>query len=122
MIKRILRLNGARFYEVYRYMEVKNPNTGAKGKDYAYFTQVFAAIQPTGTQRDVKGLMLQSTEDAGDKKLSDYIMYSAEERIEKERILYKGIFYSIRSVEYYDNGIMKYYKSYLVKVDNQNVK
>ena len=48
-------------------------------------------------------------------------MYSKEQRFDKERIFYNGFFYDIRGVEYHDNGYIKFYKSYLVKVDNQNV-
>lgn len=120
MIDRILKINGARFYEVWKAMPVKNPVTGSKGKKYSYFTQVYAVIQPTGTSGSVKGITLQDTQNAGDVKIADYFMFSKEERFEKERIFYKGKYYEIRSIEDYDNGYLKFYKSYLVKVDNQD--
>lgn len=119
MISTILKLNGARFYEVYEATTVKNPTTGAKGKTYAYLTQVFAFIQSTSSLRNVQGLTLQPTPNAGDLKTAEYIMYSKEERFEKERILYRGKFYEIRNVDNPDNGILSYFRSYLTKVDNQ---
>lgn len=121
MIDSILKINGAKFYEVHSYQEVKNSVTGSKGKSYSYLTQVYAIIQPTGTSGSVKGISLQDTTNSGDKKIADYFMYSKEQRFDKERIFYNGFFYDIRGVEYHDNGYIKFYKSYLVKVDNQNV-
>jgi hypothetical protein len=118
MIKTVLRMNGARFYEVHAPQVVKNPTTGAKGKAYSYLTQVFACILPAGSS--FGGMVLQATQDAGDVSRSDFDMFSREERFEKERILYKGIFYDIRSVKPYDNGILKFYKSSLIKVDNHS--
>ena len=117
MIKTILKLNGARSYEVHAATSIKNATTGGKGKKYEYLTQVYACISPKGS--NIQGLILQATPDAGDIKLSDFVMISAEERFEKERILYRGLFYEIRSVENPDNGILRFFKSYLVKVDNQ---
>ena len=119
MIDKILKINGARFYEVWKAMPVKNPVTGSKGKKYSYFTQVYAVIQPTGSLNTVKGLALSSTPNSGDKITSDLVMYSKHERFEKDRVLYRNLFYEIRSIEYYNNGFLQYYKSYLVKVDNQ---
>lgn len=120
MIDSILKINGARFYEVWSSQEIKNASTGAKGRQYSYLTQVYAVIQPTGSKGSVKGITLQDTPNSGDKKIADFFMYHKEERTEKERIYYKGKFYEIRSVEPYDNGYLKYYKSYLVRVDNQS--
>lgn len=119
MINTILKLNGARFYEVHAATTVKNPTTGAKGKAYQYLTQVFAFIQSTSSLRNIQGLTLQPTADAGDLKTAEYIMYSKEERFEKERILCRGNFYEIRNVDNPDNGILSYFRSFLTKVDNQ---
>ena len=35
MIDSILKINGAKFYEVHSYQEVKNSVTGSKGKSYS---------------------------------------------------------------------------------------
>ena len=115
----ILKANGGRMYDVWTATENKNPQTGSKIKNYNYLTNVYAVIQPTGSLNTVKGRALSSTPNSGDKITSDLVMYSKHERFEKERVLYKNLFYEIRSVEYYDNGILKYYKAHLVKVDNQ---
>jgi hypothetical protein len=122
VIDKVLKLNNAKFYEIHSYQEIANPVTGSKGKEYAYLTQTYAYIQPTGSKGNVKGVMLQNTRNSGDKVVADLFMYHKEKRNEKERVLYQGLFYEIRSVEYYDNDYLKFYKSYLVKVDNQNVK
>lgn len=117
----ILKANGGRMYDVWTATEKKNPQTGSKIKNYNYSTNIYAVIQPTGSLNTVKGRALEPTPSSGDKITSDLVMYSKYERFEKERILYHNLFYEIRSVEYYDNGLLKFYKSHLVKVDNQNV-
>ena len=109
-------------YDVWVAKEVRNPSSGSKIKTYEYYTNIYAVIQPTGSLNTVKGLGLTPTSDAGDKTTSDLVMYSKHERFEKERVLYRNLFYEIRSIEYYNNGIIEYYKSYLVKVDNQDDK
>ncbi len=118
----VLRANGARMYDVWSANEKKNPQSGSVIKTYNYLTNIFAVIQPTGSLNTVKGRALSPTQNSGDKITSDLVMYCKNERFEKERVLYKNLFYEIRSVEYYDNGILKYYKAHLVKVDNQNDK
>lgn len=122
MIDKVLKLNNAKFYDVYTYQEITNSVTGSKGKEYAFYTPMYAFIQPTGSKGNVKGVMLQDTRNSGDRAVADLFMYHKEKRNEKERILYKDTFYEIRSIEYYDNDYLRYYKSYLVKVANQNVK
>lgn len=117
LIDTVLNLNGGKMYDIWVATEKKNPEAGSKIKTYEYYTNVYAVIQP-----NEKGMALLSTANAGDKTTSDLVMYSKHERFEKERVLYRNFFYEIRSIEYYDNGILKFYKSYLVKVDNQNVK
>lgn len=122
LVDTLLNLNGAKMYDVWVATEKKNPKSGSKIKTYEYLTNVYAVIQATGSLNTVKGFALAPTPDAGDKTTSDLVMYSKHERFEKERILYRNLFYEIRSIEYYDNGLMQYYKSYLVKVDNQDDK
>lgn len=117
LIDTVLNLNGGKMYDIWVATEKKNPEAGSKIKTYEYYTNVYAVIQP-----NEKGMALLPTANAGDKTTSDLVMYSKHERFEKERVLYRNFFYEIRSIEYYDNGILKFYKSYLVKVDNQNVK
>ena len=80
MIDSILKINGAKFYEVHSYQEVKNSVTGSKGKSYSYLTQVYAVIQPTGTSGSVKGISLQDTTNSGDKKIADYFMICCREQ------------------------------------------
>lgn len=119
LIDVILKLNGAKMYDIWVATEKKNPQAGSKVKTYEYFTNIYALIQPTGSLNTVKGLALSPTANSGDKSISDLVMYSKHERFEKERVLYRNLFYEIRSIEYYNNGILEYYKSNLVKVDNQ---
>lgn len=119
LIDTLLNLNGGKMYDIWAADEKKNPQTGSKVKTYQYLTNIYAVIQSTGSLNTVKGLALSSTPNSGDKITSDLVMYSKHERFEKERVLYRNLFYEIRSIEYYNNGILQYYKSYLVKVDNQ---
>ena len=119
LIDTLLNLNGGKMYDIWAATEKKNPQAGSKVKTYQYLTNIYAVIQPTGSLNTVKGLALSSTPNSGDKITSDLVMYSKHERFEKERVLYRNLFYEIRSIEYYNNGFLQYYKSYLVKVDNQ---
>jgi len=119
LIDAILKINGARRYEVWSASITKDATTGSKIKTYSYLTDVYAVIQQTGTTKNVNGLNLQPTQSAGDTKDADLVMYSKVRRNLKERILYNNLYYDIRGVENFDNKILKYYKAYLVKVDNQ---
>ena len=119
LIDVILKLNGARRYSVWAATETKDATTGSKIKTYSHLTDIYAVIQQTGTTKNVNGLNLQPTQSAGDTKDADLVMYSKVRRNLKERILYNNLYYDIRGVENFDNGILKYYKAYLVKVDNQ---
>lgn len=122
LVDTVLRLNGAKMYDVWVAKEAKDPTSGSKTKTYLYEMSIRAVIQATGSLNTVKGFALSPTTDAGDQVNSDVVMYSKIERHLKDRVLYRNAFYEIRSVELYDNGVMKYYKSYLVRVDNQNDK
>ena len=117
LIDTILNFNGGKIYDIWTATEKKNAQAGSKIKTYEYLTNVYAVIQP-----NERGLSLLPTVNAGDKTTSDLVMFSKHERFEKERVLYRNVFYEIRSIEYYNNGILQFYKSYLVKVDNQDVK
>lgn len=114
---------GGKYYELYKPLTVKNPATGSKGKDFVKVEpNLFAMIQPTGSKSNVRGEQLQATPNQGDIKIADYFMYTEDEMIEKDRVLYKGKFYEIRSCEEWELNFLKFYKSYLMRVDNQNVK
>lgn len=106
-------------YDIWAATEKKNPQSGTKIKTYQYLTNIYAVIQSTGSLNTVKGFTLSPTPNSGDKKTANLVMYSKHERFEKERVLYCNVFYEIRNIEYYNNGILKYYKSSLVRVDNQ---
>lgn len=108
-------MNGARKYSIWAMAETKNPTTGSKVKTYSYVTNLYAVVQETGT----KGLSLQPTKNQGDTKNADAIMYSKKRRKLKERVLFNNLYYEIRKIKDFDNGLLKYYKSSLVKVDNQ---
>ena len=119
LIDVILKLNGAKRYDVWSASTINDATTGSKIKTYTYLTNVYAVIQQTGTRKNVNGLNLQPTQNQGDVKDADLVMYSKIRRNLKERILYKNFYYDIRGIEDFDNGILKYYKDYLVKVDNK---
>ena len=119
LIDIILKMNGARKYYIWGMRETKNPTTGSKVKTYSHVTNLYAVIQETGTSKNIKGLSLQPTQNQGDTKNADAAMYSKKKRELKERVLFKNLYYEIRGIEVFDNGLLKYYKSSLVKVDNQ---
>ena len=119
LIDIILKINGGRRYGVWSATTVNDATTGSKIKTYSYLTSVYAVIQQTGTTKNINGLSLQPTQNQGDVKNADLVMYSKVRRNLKERILYKNLYYEIRGIEDFDNGILKFYKAHLVKVDNQ---
>ena len=116
LIDTVLSLNGGKMYDIWAATEKKNASSGSKVKTYEHITSVLGVIQPP----NANGLALAPTADAGDRIISDLIFYCKHERKEKERVFVRGSFYEIRTIDYYDNGILKFYKNYLVKVDNQN--
>lgn len=115
LIDIILKMNGARKYSIWAMTETKNPTTGSKVKTYSHVTNLYAVVQETG----ISSLSLQPTQNQGDTKNADAVMYSKKRRELKERVLFKNLYYEIRGIEDFDNGLLKYYKSSLVKVDNQ---
>ena len=119
LIDIILKMNGAKKYPIWAKTEDKNPTTGSKIKTYSHVTNLYAVVQETGTSKNIKGLSLQPTQNQGDTKNADAVMYSKKRRELKERVLFKNLYYEIRGIEDFDNGLLKYYKSSLVKVDNQ---
>ena len=119
LIDIILKINGARRYEVWSASITKDAATGSKIKTYSHLTDVYAVIQQTGTTKNINGLSLQPTQNQGDVNNADLVMYSKVRRNLKERVLYHNLYYDIRGIEDFDNGILKYYKAHLVKVDNQ---
>lgn len=119
LIDVILKLNGSKNYQVWGASSSNNPTTGSKTKTYVCISNIYAVIQETGTRKNVNGLNLEATQNEGDIKKSDLVMYSKNKRNLKERILFQNLYYDIRGIESFDNGLLKYYKSYLVKVDNQ---
>ena len=118
LIDIILKMNGARKYSIWAMTETKNPTTGSKVKTYSHVTNLYAVVQEIGTSKNI-GLSLQPTQNQGDTKNADAVMYSKKRRELKERVLFKNLYYEIRGIEDFDNGLLKYYKSSLVKVDNQ---
>lgn len=111
---------GGRKYGVYRLDYQIDPDSGADILSYpqAPNYEILAYIQPTGSQGSVKGVQLKNTS-AGDTSIAEYFMYSNEPVNEKDRIIYNGTLYEVRSVEPWESVRLTHYKSYLVKVDTQ---
>jgi len=79
------------------------------------FLLIFNRQAPAGGG---KGMFLQDNR-SGDSKISDFFMYHEKILKEHDRVFYGKYWYEIRAIEPWESSFMKFYKSYLVKVDGQ---
>lgn len=117
----IIKKAGGAAYGVYRPKKEIDPDSGSDVitiPDSPSF-EILAYIQPTGASGSVKGVSLKNTT-SGDETIADYYMYHSNQVKSKDRVLFDGLFYEIRSTEKWKASYMEYFKSYLVKVDGQD--
>ena len=104
MIKKM----GGKIYDIFSETITIDPDTGADNVKYS----------KTGSGGSVKGIVLQDNR-SGDSKISDFFMYHEKILKEHDRVFYGKYWYEIRAIEPWESSFMKFYKSYLVKVDGQ---
>ena len=112
----IKQMGGTR-YDIFTETITTDPDTGADIVKYAKINTVLGWIQPTGSEGSVKGVVLNDSE-AGDSVTAEYFMYAEKPLSNHDRVLYKDFWFEVRAFEPWEASFMKFFKNYLVKVDN----
>ena len=116
----LIKKMGGTKYDIFAEDTTIDPDTGADIVEYAKYKTILAWIQPTGSEGSVKGVVLNDN-NAGDSMTAEYFMYHEEQLNNHDRILYKDVWFEIRAFEPWEASFMKFFKSYLVKVDNGDI-
>lgn len=115
----LIKKMGGIMYDIYAENLSIDPDTGADIVEYTQYTSVLAWIQPTGSESNVKGVVLNDSL-SGDSITAEFFMYHENPLSNHDRVQYKGIWFEIRAIEPWQAQFMKFYKSYLVKVDDED--
>ena len=110
---------GGKPYDIYRKSVTTDPDSGADIIEYSKTLSALCRIQPASTDGGGKGVVLQNS-DAGDSIIADFFMYHETPLKVHDRVQYGGMWCEIRVIEPWQASFMKFYKSSLVKVDNEN--
>jgi len=105
-------------YDVYRSALTIDSNSGADIVAYTFNQAILGYIQPTSTNDGKKGVALLD-DVSGDEIISSYYIYHDGPLENHDRLQYNGLWYEIRAIEDWHSSFMKYWKSYLVEVENQ---
>ena len=105
--------------EIYRSTSSTDSNTGADIVEYSLYKDVLGYIQPTGSEGSVRGIVLHDTV-SGDDSVAEYFIYHDEPLENHDRLQYNGKWYEIRAIENWESSYMKFWKSYLIEVANEN--
>ena len=114
----LIKKMGGTIYNIYAENLSVDPDTGADIVEYTQYTSVLAWIQPTGSESNVKGVVLNDSL-SGDSITAEFFMYHETDLEEHDRVLYKDVLYDVRAIEPWECSFFKYWKSYLVRVDGQ---
>ena len=112
---------GGKPYDIYRKTLKIDPDSGADIVNYSKAEKVLAWIQPTSAGSSTKGIVLENSV-SGDSVIADFFMFHEKILNEHDRIQYNGLWFEIRAIEPWQSSFMSFYKSYLVKVDNENTR
>lgn len=104
---------------IYRSTLTSDPDSGADIVSYDYYKDVLGYIQPTGSEGSVKGIVLHDSH-SGDEAVAEYFLYHDEPLENHDRLKYNGKDYEIRAVEDWRSSFMKFWKSYLIEVADEN--
>lgn len=115
----LIKKMGGTLYDIYQKSTATDPDTGADIVEYAKANSILAWIQPTSAGSGRKGIVLQDSA-SGDSITADFFMFHEKPVNEFDRIQYLGSWYEIRAIEPWNASFMNFYKSYLVKVDNED--
>lgn len=114
----LIKQMGGSKYDIYRSTLTIDANSGADIVSYAYNQTVLGYIQPTATHDGKKGIALLDNE-SGDEIIASYYIYHDTPLNNHDRLQYNGFWYEIRAIEDWNSSFMKFWKSYLVEVENQ---
>lgn len=109
---------GGTKYDIYRPQETIDPDTGGEVVSYALFESVLGYVQPVDAVDGVKGIVLRDTE-GGDEAVSGYVFYHDTPLFTHDRLNYNGKTYEIRQIENWQSSFMKFWKSYLIEVPDE---
>lgn len=109
---------GGSKYSIYRPTSIIDPTTGADIVEYAFYKKVLGYVQPTNPVDGVKGIVLRDTE-GGDDAVSGYVFYHDEKLENHDRLQYNGKTYELRTIENWESSFMKFWKSYLIEMPNE---
>ena len=115
----LIRTMGGINRKIFRPKETTDPNTGADIVNYSLYKSVLGYIQPVDAVDGVKGVVLRDTL-GGDEAIAGYIMYHDEPLNDHDRLEYNGKWFELRQVEDWESSFMKFWKSYLIEVPNEN--
>ena len=113
----LIKQMGGTKYDIFTETMTTDSDTGADILKYANTNTVLGWIQPTGSEGSVKGVVLNDSE-AGDSVTAEYFMYTEKPLSNHDRVLYKDFWFEVRAFEPWEASFMKFFKNYLVKVDN----
>lgn len=113
----LIKIMGGIKYDIYRPTINIDPLSGADNVTYAFNQSVLGYIQPT-SGGEVKGVYLRDTH-SGDEIIAEYFIYHDTPLENHDRLQYMGKWFEIRAVENWESSFMKYWKSYLIEVENQ---
>lgn len=114
----LIKTMGGIKYDIYRSTITTDPNSGADIVEYDKIGAVLGYVQPTGSEGNVKGIVLHD-DVSGDEAISEYFIYHDVPLENHDRLQYKGLWYELRAVEDWQSSFMKFWKSYLIEVENQ---
>ena len=114
----LIRTMGGKKYDIYRPTEMTDPTTGADIVEYAFYKKVLGYIQPCDAVDGVKGIVLRDTE-GGDESIAGYVIFHNEPLQNHDRLQYEGKTFELRTVENWQSSFMKFWKSYLIELPNE---
>ena len=116
----LIKKMGGTKYDIFAEDTTIDPDTGADIVEYAKYKTILAWIQPTGSEGSVKGVVLNDN-NAGDSVTAEYFMYTKDPLKNHDRVQYEGYWFEVRAFEPWKASFMKFFKNYLVKVDNADI-
>lgn len=116
----LIKKMGGILYDIYRETLTIDPDSGADILTYSKVDSVLGWIQPTGTGSSTKGVVLQDSS-SGDSVVADFFIFHEKPLQEHDRLQYLGLLLEVRAIEPWKASFMNFYKSYLVKVNNEDI-
>ena len=115
----LIKVMGGVKYDIYRSTLTTDATSGADIVTYNFAQTVLGYIQPTGSEGSVKGIVLHDNH-SGDEAIAEYFIYHDVALENHDRLFYNNRWYEIRAVENWKSSFMKFWKSYLIEVSDEN--